>query len=293
MHGVIKHAPGVMVGNLTVELIDPVRHASGLSALVSNNGDFVFSGVPMGTYTLRVMSMSGATITEKIVEVQESVDGVEIELPQLQGAKPGSGTVSVAQLRHRIPSNAMKAYNKALKASRKKDADAAIAYLEKAVAADPEFIQAQTDLGRFYIQKHQPEKVLAAFREVLKLDPHSEVAYAGSSVADFWLTRYSDAEESARLALKIDPSSEANHLFLGMSLAAQNKNEEEALENLEKSFKAFPAARITAAEILARHKKFTAATGELQDYLKTGNPDRRNEVASWLQDLKKAEDDQR
>jgi tetratricopeptide (TPR) repeat protein len=90
--------------------------------------------------------------------------------------------------------------------------------LEQAVAIDPEFVEAQADLGRIYIQKHEPEKVLVAFGAVLKVNPRSEVAYAGTSVAEIWLSQ-------------VNPGAEASHYFLGLSLAAQDKNYDEAVEH--------------------------------------------------------------
>jgi Tfp pilus assembly protein PilF len=289
LHGEIKHPPASTVGNLTVEISDPVQHSSRRDTLVSSTGDFEFSGLTPGTYTLRVLSVTGTLITEKLVDLEQSMNLVQVELPKLIGAEPGTGTVSLAQLMHRVPADAMKDYNNALKFIRKRDNEAAMGLLEKAVEIDPQFVEAQADLGRIYIQKHEPEKVLAAFGAVLKVNPRSEVAYAGSSVAQIWLSHFPEAEESARRALEINPAGEASHYFLGLSLAAQDKNDDEAVEHLNKCSRRFPSARITAAELLARHKEFSAASDELQSYLKTGDPERREQVTSWLEELKKAQ----
>lgn len=287
--GAIKHDPGAVVGNLTVELVDPVKHSSPISTAVSSNGDFYFSGVRFGTYTLRVLSMTGVTVAERLVDVREAANTVEIELLKAEGAKPGTGTVSIAELMHRVPPNALKDFNNALRAIKKKDEDGAIDFLEKAVEIDPEFVEAQSDLGRLYIQKREPEKVLSAFGQVLKIDPHSEVANAGSSVALIWLNRLPEAEASARKALEINPASLASHYFLGVSLASQAKDDQEAVEHLDKCASSFPDARIKAAEILARHRDFSAATVRLEDYLKSGTTERRDQVNAWLEQLKKAQ----
>ena len=289
IEGEIKHSPGTVVGNLTVEISDPVRHSLQQSAIVSSGGDFQFSGVPVGMYSLRVLSFSGVPITEKIVSVEESVTQVMIELPVVEKSTPGGGTVSVAQLMHRVPSRAMKEYNNALKAVGKKDNNKAIEFLERAVAIDPDFVEAQTNLGRLYVLKHNPDKVLETFNKVLKINPRSEVAYTGSSIALIWLGRYADAEASARKALQIDPASPASHYFLGVSLSQEDKDDSEAVQHLDRCSTVFPDARIKAAKDLARHRDFSAATGELENYLKTGTATRRNEVTSWIRELKKAE----
>jgi hypothetical protein len=44
------------------------------------------------------------------------------------------------------------------------------------------------------------------------------VAYAGTSVAEIWLSQ-------------VNPGAEASHYFLGLSLAAQDKNYDEAVEH--------------------------------------------------------------
>jgi tetratricopeptide (TPR) repeat protein len=287
--GQVKRAPGTEAASLMVEISDPVKHSYPQKAVVSVAGDFQFSDIAPGMYVFRVLTMAGTLVTEKLVELRESVNQVEIALPVDEGSHPGTGTVSIAQLLHKVPNDALKVYNNALKAVRKKDDDEAIELMEKAVAIDPQFVEAQTNLGRLYLQKHEPNKILDAFGKVLKIDPRSEVAYVGSSIAFLWLNRFADAETSARQALQVNPASLPSHYFLGVSLAEQDKDEDEAVQHLNRCSEKFPDARIKAAEILARRKDFSAATEELQDYLKSGSTEKRDEVSSWIKELKRAQ----
>jgi hypothetical protein len=44
----------------------------------------------------------GTLITEKLVDIEQSMNSVQVELPKLMGAAAGTGTVSMAQLMHRV-----------------------------------------------------------------------------------------------------------------------------------------------------------------------------------------------
>lgn len=284
--GTITHSPGMLVGNLTIEMSDIGGHGYSMRTVVSADGEFEFSSVPPGSYMLKVLTVNGTEITDQFVDVRDGYSSVQIRLPEPKGAKPGTGTVSVAQLLHRVPNKAMNEYQKGLRLFAKHDLEGGLAHLEKAVEIDPEFVEAQTDLGRAYIQKHQPEKVIAAFQQVLKVNPRSEVAYSGCSVAYLWQKKFQQAEESARRALDINAGSMPANFFLGISLAAQEKDKAAAIEHLVKSEPAFPNAHIAAAGLLSETGDDKAVTAELNAYLKSGDTAHRDEVKSWLGKMK-------
>jgi tetratricopeptide (TPR) repeat protein len=167
-----------------------------------------------------------------VIEVRESINQVQIDLSTGESYNPNAGTVSLAQLTHRVPNSALKLYNSAVKAIRKRDNDDAIDLMEKAVAIDPRFVEAQENWVAFIFK-------LTAFDQVLKINRRSEIAYVGSSVAFIWLNRYSEAEASARRSLEVNPGSQAGHYFLGISLAEQDKDADEAIQNFKKCSDSF------------------------------------------------------
>lgn len=76
-----------------------------------------------------------------------------------------------------------------------------------------------------------------------------------------------------------------------MSLAAQQKDDVEAVENLEKSTEAYPNAHLVLAQVFARKGKIGAARSELEDYLKTGRTEQHDQVKSRLVQLDTAQKD--
>ncbi len=287
LQGVIQHAPNSEVGNLIIRLSEPGGRTIADFMMVDANGRFDFTDLPPGAYNLQVETISGTLVCQQFVDVEENGPPIEIALPENDNQVPG-GAVSLAQLLHRVPQKAIKEYQTGMKLLQKKNEDGAIEHLENAVRIDPEFTEAQTDLGKLYLQIHQPQKVLSAFQRVLKMNPNSGVAYAGTSAALLSLDRYSDAEQAARRAVEIEPGNEASHFFLGLSLVNQDKDEAEALQNLERSAKKYPNGYLAAAQLLARHGEISKAEIALQNYLKTGVPEHRDQVQLWLDQLKES-----
>ena len=89
--------------------------------MVDQEGDFEFPGVAPAFYVLRVMDTSGNVVAEQFVNPAEGYDRVEIRLSAPKGAKPGTGTASLAQLLHKVPGPALKEYRNGLKAVGKND----------------------------------------------------------------------------------------------------------------------------------------------------------------------------
>jgi hypothetical protein len=213
--------------------------------------------------------------------VRESINQVQIDLSTGESDNPNAGTVSLAQLTHRVPNSALKLYNSAVKAIRKRDNDDAIDLMEKAVAIDPRFVEAQENLGRLYIQTDglgsgaQDKPAIGDCICGVECRVHLVEPLLRGRGFRAPQSR-SESGQSGRPLLPRD------------QLGGAGQGCRRSHPELQEVFGQFPDARIKAAEILARRKEFSAATEELQDYLNSGTPEKRNEVTTWLQDLKKA-----
>jgi tetratricopeptide (TPR) repeat protein len=197
-----------------------------------------------------------------------------------------SGTVSLAQLSHKVPSKAQKEAALAEKAWKKGNQPVCIEHLRKAIALDPEFLEARNNLGLVYVRANQPESVLDTYAGVLKIDPHSAWAYSMIGGAHAALGHFVDAEFAARRALAIDSSDDRSRYVLGFSLAQQHKNDAEALKNLQQSWGAFPSARMVAAQILSRTGHIAEARSQLETYLPLAPASEANRVKGWLARLR-------
>jgi tetratricopeptide (TPR) repeat protein len=102
------------------------------------------------------------------------------------------------------------------------------------------------------------------------------------------LGRLSEAEVSARKAVELAPRSLAAHYALGQVLFGQQKMTDEALDILRKTEAQFPLARLLVAHILLVRRAIPEAAAELQAYLASGHPDKRQDVQVWLELLARA-----
>jgi tetratricopeptide (TPR) repeat protein len=160
-----------------------------------------------------------------------------------------------------------------------------VEHLKKSLEIDPEFLEARQDLGRVYVSLDQPENVIEAYQSVLKMDARSADAYTFIGAAQASLEHYGDAEAAARQALRIVPNHPRGRFVLGLSLAAQKKNDSEALRCLADSSEAYPGAHMFAAQVLARRGQTADARRHLETYLPVAPPSERSTVENWLSRL--------
>jgi hypothetical protein len=284
IHGQILSMSAMVFVSFSVELCE--RSGRVVSrAPVMGSGEFVFDGVPSNYYFLRVLDGAGNILIDQMVDPVARAGAIRIKLPEGTGDKPASGTVSLAELQHKIPRRALKEAEKANKALQKNDLPTLIQHLEKALEIDPEFFAARRNLAKALVVTGQTEKALPVFQKLLQNEPHSVLAYDGLGAVYLTSHHFADAEAAARKALEIDGSNELGHWLLGCSLTARGNADSEALKHLTRIFKRFPRARIIAAGILSRHGQTEEAKKQLQAYLDTGAGGARIEVERALEQM--------
>lgn len=284
--GRVTAASGIAMKELRVELCDQDHDNRIVDRTpVSDRGEFSFSGVPDGAYAVRVTGESGAVLGEQFVGSAAHVRRLEIRVEPRDGDNPYGGAISVAELKHKVPGKALKEAKLANKALARRDVPALILHLQKAIALDPQFIAARRNLSLAYLTTMQYQRAIDSFQELLVLDSRCEIGYVGLSAIYVAMNRPSDAEVMARRALEIDASDKLSHYLLGCSLAAQDKNRDEALLHLSKAYKAYPQAQVVAASILARQGRKDEAKVRLQDYLESGDNHARSEAQEMLTNL--------
>ncbi len=177
--------------------------------------------------------------------VQASNDGaahlncIEQPLLAVRSATPRrrapTNTISTATLRHQIPKEARKLYDRARKTAARgtrADVEAAAKDLERAVAIDPLFADAHGILGVRYYSMMRLTEAVAQFRRALNLNPafsfwHSDLAWALFTLGDT-----EGALQSVRRALELAPDNTSAHLLLGAMLATSPDTHLQALQHL-------------------------------------------------------------
>jgi tetratricopeptide (TPR) repeat protein len=156
-----------------------------------------------------------------------------IQPPGPQVNRPPAGSVSVAELRHKPHKNALKSVGRGARFSQAGDHRRAAEEFEKAVAVDPEFVDAYCGLGVEYTYLGRYAEAEAKLRRSLTLDPNSVAGYYDLAVVLEQTGDLPSAERSTRQALELSQTDVQVHLLLGLLLWHNVETRREALEHLQ------------------------------------------------------------
>jgi len=254
-------------------------------APVDPGGGFMITGVPAGQYVLAVTGFHGQVIHREFVTVSRNFEEVMIRLPERRRERPGSGTVSVARLAHKVPSKAKKEFKRAEKAHQKGDVQLSIHHLEKALEIDPDYMEAHNNLGSRYLQLQEFQMALTHFEKACDLDPGASIPQGNASTTLLLLKRHEEAERSARRALELDPGNLRARYALAVALVEQQKDAAEAMTHLERVVSDIPRARLLMAQLLAQQGNAEHAREELRKYLAVAPREEQQQVQAWLAQL--------
>ena len=272
--------------NLLVELYNSQSHAVIDRVQVGGNGDFRFFNVTAGMYTVRVVPALGdQAVLEEYRDINATSSPLVLRLPESSESKPVSGTISVSQLRHPIPKQALRAFAEALKYSEAKNTPLAIEKLEQAIRLAPLYREAHGNLGVQYLRADRNQEAALQFQQALELGQPDAILYVNLACARFLMRDYALGEDSARKALALDPKSPRVHYLLGTILAMQPGKELEALEHLQAAYQATPKAHLLAARVRLKMGDTHHVRQDLTDYLNSGAQENRAKVEMWLSRL--------
>lgn len=199
-------------------------------------------------------------------------------------APPAADPVPVSQLR--IPSKAMKEFERYQKAFRSGDLSTSVEHLHKALQIFPDFIQAHLALGLRFIQLGEYQKALTEQQAALALDPRSAQTHQNLAFTLSLLNRYPEAEAEARQSLDLDSQLVPSRYILGRALIAQGRITPEALETLRESESAFPDASLVLALIHFRAGRTEQTIAELRNYLRApADSDNKQKAECWVAQL--------
>lgn len=199
-----------------------------------------------------------------------------------------SGVVTLHELEHRVPGNAVREFERALKAQSKGEHENAVEHFKKAIEIDPEFCAARNDLGASYLRLRRVELAIDQFNKAIAVDPHLAMPYSNLAVAYFMQDKPADAERAARREVDLDRGGTRGRLMLGLSLVLQRKFTREAEQSLGKALHDFPQASLLLARVLAARGEIECARVELQRYLATGDRSAVEIANQWMRQFNSA-----
>jgi len=250
---------------------------------VAMNGLFNFSGVRQGYYTLRLVDPAGRSVCERTLLVSDVVEIVELRIPANRPSGSVAGeTISLEELNHKPPKEALREADRGDMALREKKYDKAIAHFERCLEIDPEFAAIRQALANLYLCRHDDGHAVTHLEALLRQRATSAWAWGNLSAVRFRLGRIAEAEAAARRTLALDERHQIGRYILGVSLVAQGRNTEEALDDLRVTWDSFPGGHLAAANILASRGDIPGARKQLEAFLSTNPHGDITRVRTWL-----------
>jgi tetratricopeptide (TPR) repeat protein len=165
-------------------------------------------------------------------------------IPQAEKDKPSGIAVDAGSLRHKVPKAARKAFDRAWSFTRKSDIEQAILEFERAIALDPDFVEAHIDLGASYTRVGRLAEAAAQFRRAIELRPRDSLVHSNLAWAILWMGDLQGAERSARRALELSSSNARAHAILGYILGSNPATRAEGKQHLEFAARTIPDAKL-------------------------------------------------
>jgi tetratricopeptide (TPR) repeat protein len=204
--GEVQSNGSTPLNTLYVELFDPRTHTVVEREPVSSDGGFrLFHGHDDPTYTIRVVETPGGNPLAEESRPAGPGSFLVMRLPFEKTNKPPSGSVSLDELQHPIPKQAIRAAVEAQRYAAAHDTTKAIAKLEEAIRIAPSFRDGHTNLGVQYAKAGRLDEAVAQFQAALAVGPPNALIYSNMSLAYLNLKQFRDGEAFARKALALEP----------------------------------------------------------------------------------------
>jgi len=163
--------------------------------------------------------------------------------PPIPPERPSGGSISLAQLRHRVPKEARKLFLRAARLAKREDHAGAAKELEAAVRLDPEYAGAYEQLGIEYGELRRPSDAAVIFRRLLELSPDSVGAHCYLGMALLQMGDRGQGEEQIRRALRLSPGDARCQFLLGYLLWQQEPTRDEGLARIHEAARTLPYAK--------------------------------------------------
>lgn len=286
LRGEILASPGTNLSWLSVQIETLDSAGARLNVMVESDGRFTFRDVAPGTYRLRILDAAGDEITSESLSVFPGSVPVLVHLPEQKTERPSGANVSVERLRHRPTKRALRAFLQAQKLSEANEHERAATALEKAVALDPEFIEARGNLGVQDALLKRYERAAEEFRRAIALDPSTAQHQSNLALVLLNLGRSVEAEQWARHAVELDGASAQAHYALGCVLLRRPETRPAGIQELQLAAREFPKAHWTLAEVYRVAGEKDLAKEEMQRYLAADPSANKAAVEQWSSSLR-------
>lgn len=205
------------------------------------------------------------------LEYQEAISSAEKPEPQPFASPDADQTVSVSALRHKIPGKARDAFCRALKFVQAGKWQKGAEEMEKAVAIDPDFADAHSNLGAAYIALGRFRDASAELRHAIALDPGVSTYHSNIALAYLLLHKTGVAKTEAETAVKLDGRNTRGQYLLGLLLSRNPPDQQEAKKRLAFAASDIPEAHLVLEGLYRSSGEVSKANLELERYRKASS----------------------
>lgn len=278
-------------GSVRITLSTP--EDPGLLAYTDNSGNFTFTNLGEGTYTVEVLG--DRRLYEPVSEVVRLIRSSRVNLMIYlrEKAKPRGAEghmVSAAEFDQKIPPQARKEYEKATGLLRDGRTQAAIERLKQAVAIYPQYLMARNDLGVQFLKLNRLAEATEQFEAAIEINPKAFNPRLNLGIALVKGKKYGEAADHLDVAVSMDSSSASVHLYLGIVRVATDElapAERELASALSIGGEEYSVAHFYLAAVYMKKGEREPAIRELSAYLNTSpNGDEAVRARQLLEKLK-------
>lgn len=197
-----------------------------------DRGQFVFSGLAAGSYTITFDGDKDFQFASQQVEVLQTrgrqTYNISIRLVENKKAIAKPGVINKSNIG--IPKKALDIYQKALALSKDGKYSEAIEQLKLAIGEYDKFTMAYNEIAVQYLKLNELEKAEEALQTALKIDSEAFEPMVNYGIVLFRLKKYSESEATLINVLKLKDSV-VGYYYLGRTLTALEK-----FDDAEKAF---------------------------------------------------------
>lgn len=259
-----------------------------------HDGEFTFSGMPEGNYSISVKLEGYQTESESftIERFASAGQGTQMAFVLRQPGQPKPESKGTNALLKDVPKDAVSKYEKGMEKVSKEDMKGAIVDFDSAIASYPNFTAAYYEKGAALLKNNDLDNAIAAFVKAIQLKPDYTEAKYGYGLAEFQKKNYEVAAAAFGDVVQAKKDMAEAHLNLGISLFYL-KNVDASESELKtaistKGGEKLAIAHLYLGQIYSQKKRNAEAVTELEKYLemvpKAPNADR---IRQAIEQLKK------